>query len=39
VGLEGEGNNTFIRTTSAIIIQPGDTVWVVGEKRVVKDLR
>ncbi|MBR4089181.1 MAG: hypothetical protein IKK19_07790, partial [Bacteroidales bacterium] len=39
VGLEGEESNTFIRTTSATIIQPGDTVWVVGEKFKVKDLR
>ena len=39
VGLEGEESNTFIRTTSATIIQSGDTVWVVGEKNKVKDLR
>ena len=39
VGLEGEDNNTFIRTTSSTIIQCGDTVWVVGEKHKVKDLR
>ena len=38
VGLEGEENNTFIRTTSATIIQAGDTVWVVGEKNKVKRL-
>ncbi|MBR5184249.1 MAG: TrkA C-terminal domain-containing protein, partial [Bacteroidales bacterium] len=38
VGLEGEESNTFIRTTSATIIQPGDTVWVVGEKNKVKEL-
>ena len=38
VGLEGEQNNTFIRTTSATIIQAGDTVWVVGEKEKVKEL-
>ena len=38
VGLEGESSNTFIRTTSATIIQAGDTVWVVGEKQKVKDL-
>ena len=39
VGLEGEDSNTFIRTTSATIIQSGDTVWVVGEKNKVKDLK
>ena len=39
VGLEGEESNTFIRTTSATIIQPGDTVWVVGEKNRVMALR
>ena len=39
VGLEGEESNTFIRTTSATIIKSGDTVWVVGEKHKVKDLR
>ena len=39
VGLEGEESNTFIRTTSATIIKGGDTVWVVGEKNRVKDLR
>ena len=39
MGLEGEDNNTFIRTTSSTIIQCGDTVWVVGEKHKVKDLR
>ena len=38
VGLEGESSNTFIRTTSATIIQAGDTVWLVGEKQKVKDL-
>ncbi len=38
VGLEGEQSNSFIRTTSAIIIQAGDTVWVVGEKQRVKEL-
>ena len=38
VGLEGEESNTFIRTTSATVIQPGDTVWVVGEKNKVKEL-
>lgn len=38
VGLECEESNTFIRTTSATIIQPGDTVWVVGEKNKVKEL-
>ena len=39
VGLEGEDSNTFIRTTSATIIQPGDTVWVVGDKNKVMGLR
>lgn len=39
VGLEGEESNTFIRTTSATIIKSGDTVWVVGEKHKVKNLR
>ena len=39
VGLEGEESNTFIRTTSATIIQPGDTVWVVGEKNRIMALR
>ena len=38
VGLEGEESNTFIRTTSATMIQAGDTVWVVGEKQKVKEL-
>ena len=38
VGLEGQESNTFIRTTSATIIKPGDTIWVVGEKYKVKEL-
>lgn len=39
VGLEGEESNSFIRTNSSTIISGGDTVWVVGEKHKVKDLR
>lgn len=38
VGLESPDNNTFIRTTSATIINAGDTIWVVGEKKIVKNL-
>lgn len=36
VGVEKEGSNTFMRPTSAITVEKGDTVWVVGDKEKVK---
>lgn len=38
VGLEKYNSNTFIRPTSAIKIESGDTIWVVGSKALVKSL-
>lgn len=38
VGVEKSSDNTFIRPTSAIVIEPGDTVWVVGCKEKIKAL-
>lgn len=38
-GLEHPETNSFIRTTSAVTIQRGDTVWIVGEKHIVETLK
>lgn len=38
VGVEKAQSNTYIRPTSAVTFELGDTIWVVGEKEKVKSL-
>lgn len=38
VGVEKSNDNTFLRPTSALKIEQGDTVWVVGTKDKIKSL-
>lgn len=39
VGVEKSHGNTYIRPSSAIILEAGDTVWAVGSKEKVKTLK
>jgi CPA2 family monovalent cation:H+ antiporter-2 len=38
-GLEHPDTNSLIRTTSAVTISAGDTLWIVGEKHLVENLK
>lgn len=38
VGVEKSKDNTFLRPTSALNIEDGDTIWVVGNKDKIKSL-
>jgi Kef-type K+ transport systems, membrane components len=38
VGVEKQDSNTFIRPTSAVSFDAGDTIWIVGGKEIVQKL-